>query len=642
MSETWGGDVDTDIARLDRLTREASAEQGLAFCADFIKNHPERGEGFFYAGLLNHHMGQLGQAMEMMSRAHELAPDVREFALALSSMHAKSNHLNDALYYAKVGAANESSVFLDAALTDELRDFIASTLSADPQKHYVQAMISYNLRDFSAVVRECEQELKLNNRFAPSYALIGKALLQLGHFERAVMAFRAVLDLDEGQSDDDILTGLAECYLRLGLPQDALAALAEILGRTNVTVETLGAVAKLLAYVPDGEWADVRAFCKTWNKRLLDGQERYFPVSSPPDERIRVGVLTDKAYQCLEGRALEVFAKRYDRALFDCFLYVQNVGHDAVTHGFSGTMTGMRNVYEIDDKTLALIVQRDEIDVLIDMCGYGQGQRLNIVAHRPARAHVSWMASPALDGQPGIDWYWRDVQDGSATGDPLKRVPLALEALPGFGPVTALPAHESGFVSFGARLDLSYITPEVAVMWGELLCKVDGARLRLGLVEDISQAMVDRLAALLEPKGVLDRVILHTPGEDEDNERGNFFKDVDIFLGQPTADAVEDFIDALWCGVPCLSIPSDRQVFVSGRDIVTLCGDARWNAADGDVFVSFGTELAANLDELAAHRAGLRERVQASSLMDGKAFADQVQGMLIGVAKWSREQGEDV
>jgi len=645
VSEIWGTDVNADITRLESLVREASLEQGLTFCAEYIKAYPERGEGFFFAGLLNYRVDKLGQAMEMMAKAHELAPDVREFALVLASMHAKSNHLNDALYFAKVGAANEPNPLLDQVLPEELRDFIASTMTGDPQKHYVQAMISYNLRKFAEAVQECEQELKLNNRFAPAYELIGKALLKLGHIERALMAFRAVVDINEGRCEDGILTRLAECYLRLGQSDEARAALSTLFEKADISVKTLATVTRLRALAPEGEWggdwSEVDAFCKQQSDRLLEGLEPFFPATDRADDRIRVGFLTDKAYQCLEGLALEVFAKRYDRALFDCFLYVQNVVQDPVTHGFYGHMKGVRNVFDVDDKTLSLIIQRDGIDVLIDMCGYGEDQRLNLIAHKPAHTHVSWLASPAVDEQPGIDCYWREIQAGNQVSYPLVTVPLALESLTGYGAVTSLPAREQGGVTFGARLDLTYITPEIVAVWGDLLSQIEGARLRLGLVEDISSSVINHLMQLLEPAGIFEKVILHTP-ENGVILRGAFFRDTDIFLGQPTADTLGDFVDALWCGVPCLSMPLSRQTFVTGRDIVSMVGATEWNAVDGKGFVAQGVALSSDLDQLEALRAGLRERVERSTLLNGEAFAGQVQGALVHIVNQSRANREAV
>lgn len=626
----------SDIARMDNLTREASPQQGLVFCSEFIHKHPGRGEGFFYAGLLNYQMGLLGQAMEMMTEAHNLDPDVREFALALSSLYAKANKLNDALYFAKVGAANEPCVLLDEALPEELRDFIASTLFADPQKHYVQAMIAFNMQDFSKAVVECEQELKINSRFAPGYALIGKALLKCESFERALMAFRTVLDLNQQQPDpdlnvDEINVSQAECCLRLGAPEEALRVLADVLEKDTVSVKILSAVMGLLVYVADEEWQQVREICRTWSESLLDGKSRYFPLEPLKSERVRVGFLTDKAFQCLEGRALEVFSKRYDHRYFDCYLYTQNVIQDGVTHGFSGSMTGTRSIFDIDDKTLALIIKRDEIDVLVDMCGYGENQRLNLMAHKPARAQVSWMTSPIFEGQPGIDRYWRH--------DPASGAPLVVESLQGYDAVTALPASDKGTVTFGARLDLSYITPQIAAMWGDLLLRVEGSQLSLGLVEDVSQAMVDQLRTLFEPTGLLERISLHTAEEGRE-DRGSFFKEIDIVLAQPTVDAVGDFIDALWCGVPCLSVPTDRRACYTGRDIVAHAGDPGWNATDAEDFVKQGALLASDLEVLASHRSQLRGRMENSLLFDGDAFADQLQGRLIEVVNWSRQTQE--
>ena len=641
--EGVGGIESTDfavnVATLHDLIREASPSQALTICNEFIHGNPKSSEGYFFASLVCKRLGQMGLAIQMMTQAHDLEPAVREYALALSTLFANAGKLADALYFAKIGAANEPNEILDCVLPEDMRDFIAATLSAEPQKHFVQAMRAYNVRNFALAIQECEQELQSNQRFAPAYFLLGRSLLGKGHYERAVMALSAALQIGEDVKLDEVRICLAEAYLRLGGMVEARNILTPLLEAEECDVGTLAGVTSLLALVPRGAWSQAADFCERWTKKHLEHKEPFFPPVPRQSERIRVGFLTDKAYDCLEGRILEVFAKRYDRRLFDCFLYHQNIHRDNLTHGFVGTMTVSRDVYEIDDKTFAYIIRNDDIDILVDMCGYGPGQRLSLIAHKPARAHVSWLVLPVVDKQPGIEWSFRDMPSDPDHSVPLVARPLALESLTGYAVVSQPPVLRNGAVTFGARLDLSYLTLEIAEIWGRLIVALPGTRLRFGLINEISQSQVDRLAELFSSLNALDRVTLHVP-EGGVETLGSFFSDVDIFLGQPTGDTVKDFIDAMWCGVPCVSLPPDRKAFVTGRDIVSMCGMDKCNADDVDGFIAQATALALDVAGLAEMRRSLRDKVRGSGLLDGEGFARALQGALVSVANTLRAQEE--
>ena len=74
-------------------------------------------------------------------------------------------------------------------------------------------------------------------------------------------------------------------------------------------------------------------------------------------------------------------------------------------------------------------------------------------------------------------------------------------------------------------------------------------------------------------------------------------------------------------GVPVVTVAGDRSQARMGVSILTAAGCADWIATDGAGFVAIAERLAGDLGALQAIRGGLRAKLNASPLLDGKGFA---------------------
>jgi predicted O-linked N-acetylglucosamine transferase (SPINDLY family) len=80
-------------------------------------------------------------------------------------------------------------------------------------------------------------------------------------------------------------------------------------------------------------------------------------------------------------------------------------------------------------------------------------------------------------------------------------------------------------------------------------------------------------------------------------------------------------LDALWMGVPVVSLAGDRFVGRMGVSILSAAGLPEMVAATPDEYVAKVVGLAGDPSRLAGLRASLRDRLARSPLCDGVAFA---------------------
>jgi protein O-GlcNAc transferase len=79
--------------------------------------------------------------------------------------------------------------------------------------------------------------------------------------------------------------------------------------------------------------------------------------------------------------------------------------------------------------------------------------------------------------------------------------------------------------------------------------------------------------------------------------------------------------EALWMGVPVVTLAGSRPFSRQTHAILRAIGRPEWSAATTGEYVRIAARLAGDPDELGAVRRGMRQRMLASPLCDGPAFA---------------------
>jgi protein O-GlcNAc transferase len=193
-------------------------------------------------------------------------------------------------------------------------------------------------------------------------------------------------------------------------------------------------------------------------------------------------------------------------------------------------------------------------------------------------------------------------------------------APPDYAPeVAPLPARATGRVTFGSFNNLSKVTPAVIELWAAVLRAVPDARLMLKWKSLADAAECARLRQAFGAHGIAaERLELRgrTPHAEMLAEYG----EVDIGLDPFPFCGGLTSCEALWMGVPIVTLPGSRAVSRQTLAFVTQLDLAALAAPNPERYVALAAELAGDLDRLADLRAGLRTRMAASSLCDGARF----------------------
>jgi len=154
------------------------------------------------------------------------------------------------------------------------------------------------------------------------------------------------------------------------------------------------------------------------------------------------------------------------------------------------------------------------------------------------------------------------------------------------------------------------------ILWAKLVASVPGARLLLHIKESRArEGLLDFLASHGLPR---ERVTLI--GYQDGHSYMATYGRIDIALDpSPFAGGTTTF-DALWMGVPVITLAGARTASRGGRSILTTLGRPEWVADSAEHYTAIAQQLAAAPAHLAKIREGLRDEIRNSPLMDNVGF----------------------
>jgi predicted O-linked N-acetylglucosamine transferase (SPINDLY family) len=355
------------------------------------------------------------------------------------------------------------------------------------------------------------------------------------------------------------------------------------------------------------------------------------PAPRPPraGRRLRIGILSPDLRDHPMGRFAQPLLAHLDRARFELFVYARVAAPDAVTARLQALPDlAWRDTAALDDAAVHAWIQRDAIDVLLDLAGHTAGGRPRLIAARAAPVQLGWLGYPHPSGLPNVDGFIADATicpPGSELPglEPVLRIDgsaLCLPPDPQAPPVATPPATRGVTFTFGSFNHLAKLSDATVALWCRVLEAVPDARLALCALPLRDPALRATTQSRFSAHGLDPRRLLLLPPR----------RPLAAFLAQ--YDAVDVALDplpfhggttsaqALWQGVPVLSLAGDAPQRRLGASLLRAAGLADvLLARDGADYVAMARALSADPSRLAILRASLRERLAAAT--DGRDFA---------------------
>jgi len=192
------------------------------------------------------------------------------------------------------------------------------------------------------------------------------------------------------------------------------------------------------------------------------------------------------------------------------------------------------------------------------------------------------------------------------------------------------PCLGQGHVTFGCFNNIAKVSPAVVGLWASILHAVPDACLFFKGRQFDHMAPRQALTSGFEGQGI-EAARLRFEGFDERREYLRAFAQVDIALDPFPFTGGMSTLDALWMGVPVVSMRGDRMIARQGEMNLTPLGLQDWLADGAAAYRRRAVAAAADHAALAQLRGQLRQRVAASPAADLPGYAAALARTLRGL-----------
>lgn len=358
--------------------------------------------------------------------------------------------------------------------------------------------------------------------------------------------------------------------------------------------------------------------------------------TSAANRPLRVGLVSPDLISHSVAHFIAPLLHHFDRDSLEIYCYSNNRKSDAVTESFRALATGWRGIAGKNDQSVAELVDRDGIDVLVDLAGHTADNRLGVFLRGPAPMQLTWLGYPTTTGLPRMQYRLSDavVDPDDAVSfntETVLRLPnsyfcyMPAQEAP---PVSALPLAARGYTTFGSFNNLAKMTDTTLRLWAQVLEAVPDSRLVLK-----NQSLGDARAreifgARLAQAGIDLQRVRMIGFEVQRTRHLLLYNDIDISLDTFPYNGATTTCESLWMGVPVVTLAGQTHASRMGASILAAAAQGDWVAREPDRYVQVCRELAEDPAALAQRRASLRSVLAGSALMDYRQFNRDFENLL--------------
>ncbi len=601
---------------------------------------PQKLQTLLREAVAHHRAGRLAEAEEIYRQARAAAPKQFE-VLHLSGLAAyQQGRLEDAIEWlthahrldrsSAVCAMRLALAQLASGRVAEAEELLRKTVARKPDFHEGWDNLAYCLKtqDRLAEAVAChEKAVALKPGHAVGWFNFGLTLSLLGREAEALACHERALAADPNYAMARY--GRAQALHQAHRLEEAVADYGRFLelkpDHHEARSYRLFALHNLDDVSPEQLFAEHVAYGRA--VAASTPAAAFMPTATrDPARRLRVAVLSPdlRAHSC--AYFLEPLLHHLDRESFELYLYHDHFREDAVSQRLKPHAAVWRNVIRQPGPALEKIIRVDAPDILIDLAGHtGMTNRLPLFARRLAPVQITYLGYPNTTGLAAMDYRFTDeladpvgIADRLATETLVRFAPTAWTYQP---PAEAPepgepPCARRGSVTFGCFNNLAKISDATIALWARVLAAVPDSRLLLkgrGLGDEAVRARyLARFARLGLPAARVEW-LERTAGT---AEHLALYGRVDVALDTFRYHGTTTTCEALWMGVPVVTLAGDSHMARVGVSLLNAAGHPDWIARDADDYVRIASNLAADPAQLALTRRTLRTALKQSPLLD--------------------------
>ena len=479
-----------------------------------------------------------------------------------------------------------------------------------------------------------QKAVNLRKNSPEVYFALGNIFSTQGKFPEAVKNFQHALQLRPAYVD--VKNNLASALLAMGRNADAVELYRAVVQAQPTHLVALQNVAFCLSFESDSSPAVYLKSAEKFGAVISAKAKPYTSWAQNPltERALRVGLVSGDLRQHPVGFFLESVLTYLDIEKIEIHAFSNRTTNDPLQESLKSRVSSWSAIDGLSDEAAAKLIYDAQLDLLIDLSGHTGMNRLAMFAWRPAPVQASWLGYWASTGVAEIDYILADRHSVLPAHHHhfSERVWYLADARMCFTPPSAVyelapsqpPSIKNKYITFGCFQSIKKLNSNVLALWGRIHQQLPDAKFRLqGTGFTDPKISADLLQRLADVGIAASCVSLHAsvPGY----EYLKCHADVDIILDCFPFPGGTTTCDALWMGVPTVTMAGGTMLSRQGVSLLMYAGLPDWIAQNEDEYVAIAVSKAGDAKQLSRLRGALRQQVFESPLFNAPGFASSLQ-----------------
>jgi protein O-GlcNAc transferase len=515
----------------------------------------------------------------------------------------------------------------------EAENALKRSAQQDPgllEAHANLAALYRATRSWQECVDASRRALEINPQHVGSLVNMGEAQKELREIARSIQSFLLALTADKESLEAK--KGLACSYAVLGEASVSLPLFREVFKKDPNSWRSKSLMFFAMQSDPlisNEEVLQEHLIFGEQLRREIGPPATNFANDRNANRPLRVGYLSDDFRYHVVMRFVEHVFASHDRSQFEIALIATNQSKDQDTERIRRHANTWLDVSDLPDSNAARVIQGQNLDILVDLGGHSGNSRATLLGYRLAPLQMTWCGYSGTTGIDSVDYIIVDdvlapLHEKTFFSERALRLPGGFlcykpQTSPDIG---APPFATNGYVTFGCMNNPSKINKYVVSWWSELLKAVPDSKLLLAYALYRDPLVRERVVEMFKACGI--------PPERYQilgfvKEFWSVYRHVDIALDTFPYNGTTTTCEALWMGVPVITLRGDRFVARVGASLLTHTGLSQLIGETPEQYVQTAAQLAQDPECLTNLRQHLRSHLLATPTFEAKSFTKNLE-----------------
>ena len=443
--------------------------------------------------------------------------------------------------------------------------------------------------------------------------------------------------IQNNEYDSKIYNTLYKIYAALGETKKANNILKKIIEKENTNLKSWSALIFTSLNLEDTTQEEIFKLSKKFSKNLPSYEIKENIKSSKLNNKIVIGFITPY----FDGNSIDVFLlgfiKKLNRDKFHIIGFNLNVSDSKSDH-LKNYFDNWYHVNQLNDLDLITFIRKKNINILIDLVGHGPGNRLTIFKNRSAPIQLSWLGYTNTTGLKEMDYiivdpYLVKKEEKSLYSEKFLFLPSIWNSHEKFDTklkIAEPPLKKNNYLTFGSFNNFKKISPSVIKVWSKILEETTSKLILKSSMNNRDDLRKNFLSKF--PKQLIENnKITLMEGQKDKKDHLNLYNKIDVALDTFPYNGVTTSIEAIWMGVPVLTLKGYNFTSRCGESININCNLKEFIAKNKNDYIQKAIELTKNTDSLVRLKENLREESSKTTLFNTKKFTDELSKQLINL-----------